>query len=685
MIEAGLWKRDPAQGRINWPDAQRLARAIRPAGPAILFGLRLWASVCLALFVAFALELDNAYWAGTSAAIVCQPSLGASLRKASFRMVGTIVGAVGIVVLTGLFPQSRLVFFLSLALWCAACGFIATILRNFASYAAALAGFTAVIIAEDQLGATGGLNGQAFELAVTRATEICIGIVSAGVVLAGTDFGNARRRLAAQLAGIAAEVAAGLSGSFLLVGPEQTQTRPIRRNLTQRISGLDAVIDEAIGEASDLRYRTRVLQAAVDGSLDAVARWRTIAGHLERLPIDQGRSEAELILGYIPKPLSAAPAPGDAALWAADPSRLRRVCRAAARALIALPADTPSLRLLADQTAAGLFGISHLFNGLALLTDPASSQAITRLARVRAPDLLPPLINGIRVIATMAAAGLLWIATAWPSGALALAFAAIVVILFPTRGDQANPIAMSFMLGTCVTAVLAGIVLFAILPNVETFPAFSIAIGVVLVPAAALQLWRGPMFTAVTANFIPILAPANPMSYDIQQFSNSALAIVAGTGAGVLALHLLPQLSPATRVRRLLALTLGDLRRLATGPLPSTADWAGKVYGRLSALPAQADPLQTARLATALSAGAEIIWLRRIIPRFGGSSGLDPALDAVARGDSQAAIKSLADLDRSLAARPGLATTRALRARGRICALSEALAQHAPYFDGALQ
>ena len=28
-----------------------------------------WASVCLALYIAFWLELDNPYWAGTSAAI----------------------------------------------------------------------------------------------------------------------------------------------------------------------------------------------------------------------------------------------------------------------------------------------------------------------------------------------------------------------------------------------------------------------------------------------------------------------------------------------------------------------------------------------------------------------------------------------------------------------------------------
>jgi Fusaric acid resistance protein family len=87
----------------------------RTPGRALIFGLRLWAAVCLALYVAFSLELDKAYWAGSSAAIVCQPSLGASLRpslgaslrKGWFLMVGTAVGAVAIVALTACFPQQR--------------------------------------------------------------------------------------------------------------------------------------------------------------------------------------------------------------------------------------------------------------------------------------------------------------------------------------------------------------------------------------------------------------------------------------------------------------------------------------------------------------------------------------------------------------------------------------------------
>src|SRR5438477_4134172 len=155
---------------------RRLEAALRAAGPQLLFGLRLWASVCLALYVAFWLELDNPYWAGASAAIVCQPQLGASLRKGWFRMIGTLVGATMMVVLAACFPQDRIAFLGLLALWGGACAFTATVLRNFASYAAALAGYTAAIIAAHALRATGGRSSQLCLISVWRASEICLGI-----------------------------------------------------------------------------------------------------------------------------------------------------------------------------------------------------------------------------------------------------------------------------------------------------------------------------------------------------------------------------------------------------------------------------------------------------------------------------------------------------------------------------
>jgi hypothetical protein len=57
--------------------------------------------------------------------VVCQPQLGSCLRKASFCMAGTAIGAMAIVVLTACFQQDRIGFLLGLALWGATCGFVA--------------------------------------------------------------------------------------------------------------------------------------------------------------------------------------------------------------------------------------------------------------------------------------------------------------------------------------------------------------------------------------------------------------------------------------------------------------------------------------------------------------------------------------------------------------------------------
>ena len=660
---------------------------LQAAGPPLLFGLRLWASVCLALYVAFWLELDNAFWAGTTAAIVCQPHLGASLRKGWFRMIGTLVGAVAVVVLTACFPQDRGPFLVGLALWGAGCALVATLLRNFAAYSAALAGYTVAIIASDQLGATGGPNGQAFMLAVFRASEIGIGIVCAGVVLASTDMGGARRRVATLFAAISAEITGRFTGMLTLAGPDLPETQPVRQELVRRVVALDPVIDEALGESSQLRYHSPVLQRAVDGLLAALAGWRTVAVRLVRVSHEQARQEANAVLQAVPPGLRSASVQGELARWIDDPVGLRLICEAAVRRLIALPAATPSLRLLSDQTAEALAGISHALNGLALLVDdPAGPVPRRGGVHLRVPDWLPSLVNAGRAFVVIGAVELFWIITEWPNGAGAITFAAIGVILFAPRADQAYATVIGFMVGTSLTAAFAAIIAFAVLPNSETFAAFSLAIGLVLVPAGAgmAQPWQTAMFTAMAANFVPMLAPSNPMIYDTVQFYNAAIAIVAGVGAAAVSFRLMPPLSPAFRTRRLLALTLRDLRRLATGPIPRAPDdWEGRMCGRFAVLPDEAQPLQRSQLLAALSVGTEIIQLRRIARRLDLGSELDVALAAVAEGNSAVATTRLAVLDHVLASLAGAGTGAgaALRARGGVLAVSEALTQHASYFD----
>jgi uncharacterized membrane protein YccC len=638
--------------------------------------------VSLALYVAFWLELDNAFWAGTTAAIVCQPRLGASLRKGWFRMIGTPVGAVAIVVLTACFPQDRCLFFIGLALWGAACAFVSTILQNFAAYAAALAGYTAAIIASDQLGAVGGLNGDAFMLAVTRVSEIGIGIVSAGVVHAATDFGGAPRRLAGLFASLTAGIAANFARTLAAAGPELPDTQPIRRDFLRRVIALDPVIDEALGESSLVRYHSPVLQRAVDGLFAALAGWRSVANHLARLPCEQRRAEAAVILRALPAELVPLLEQADPTRETADPTGLHRIYEAAACRLIAFPAGTPALRMLADKTAEVLTGMSHALNGLALLVaDPARpGSRHSGVFRLRVPDWLPAALNAGRAFVTIGAVTLFWIVSAWPGGAVAITWAAISVILFAPQADQAYATAMSFTVGTGIAAVAAAIVAFAALPGSETFAALCVVIGVWLVPtgAAMVQPWQKDVFTYMSVYLVPLLAPANQMSYDTLQFYNSALAILAGAGVAALSFRLIPPLSPAFRTRRLLALTLRDLRRLAMGRRFN--DWEGHIHGRLSAMPEEATSLQRAQLLAALSLGTEISRLRPLARRFGIGGDFDTALAVIAQGKSVTAAACLSRLDEALV---GHADTDpdALRGRGSILAMSEVLTEHAGYFD----
>ena len=650
-------------------NAQRPEKAWRAVAPSLLFGLRLWASVSLALYVTFWLELDHPYWAGASAAIMCQPQLGASLRKGWFRMIGTAIGAVVSVLLVACFPQDRVLFLGGLIVWASACAFAATVLRNFASYSSALAGYTTAIIAGDLLGATGGVDANAaFMVAVARASEICIGIVCAGIVLAGTDLGGARRQLAAQLAELSAEITAGFFRTLAIAGSGFADTRSDRREFVRRVVALDPVIDQTFGESSQIRYHSPILQSAVDGLFQALSAWRAVANHVET-------RNAAAVLEHLPPELVS---PSQPERWIRDPVALHRMCEAAARRLAELPTVTPSLRLLADKAADACTGIADALNGLALLVaDPARPMPRRGSKRLRVPDWLPALVNAGRAFVTMAAVALFWIVTAWPGGGNAITFAAIITLLFGPRSEQAYGGAILFIVGTVVTLALTAVVLFAVLPGLGTssFASLSLVLALCLVPLGALlararHAWEVGLVGAMALMFMPLLGPTNVMSYDPQTFYNGGLTTVFGACLGALAFRLMPPLSPAFRARRLLMLALRDLRRLAMQGI--FADWEGHIYGRLAALPAEATPLQHAELLAALSLGTEIIRLCPVVRRFTENSGSEAAGETfrVMAGEGRRSKTSSCCTHDSKDVAGGLSPAMALRHRRRTGLLS---------------
>jgi uncharacterized membrane protein YccC len=278
-----------------------------------------------------------------------------------------------------------------------------------------------------------------------------------------------------------------------------------------------------------------------------------------------------------------------------------------------------------------------------------------------------------------------WIVTEWPSGALAIVWSTMFIITSYLPGvDQAYVTAKSRLLGIIAASICAAIIKFAVLPGSETFTALATAIGVVLVPAAALStLPRQPLvFGFFAIAFIPFLKPENPISYDSAQYYNDALAIIIGAGASTLAFCLMPPPSPGFRASRLLALTLRDLRRLVARPTTTTQSaWQSVVYSRLSVFPEQAEPLQRVRLLVALWVGSEVIRAKRMARRLGSVAQIDAALEPLSSGQSALARERLAHFGDTITTLPDTAMRTVLRVRGSIQAISEALRLHAPYFD----
>ena len=606
----------------------------------LLYGVRLSAAVSLALFVAFFLELDNPSWAATSAAIVCQPILGASLRKGIFRLIGTVIGATMAVVLTGMFPQNRAGFLVGMALWAACCAFAGTLMRNFAAYAAMLSGYTLAIIAGDSISAPD----QVFTLAVARASEISLGIICATLVMSLSDLGRSPGKLAAALEHLVREIRFHFSDLLESAGGGMPDGSHLRRELIKQVASLDPMIDQAIGEAPELRYRKAILGAAMSGLFTALSGWRIVESHLRCLPPGTARTEASRVAERLPRAWHSA---------ATDIFDDRRNL-AAVQSLAELEANTVSQRLLADAAARVALGLSATANGLTLLHNPVAARDPNHKPGLSVADVLPALVNAMRVFISIGAAILFWILTEWPSGLTAITFMAVTVLLLSPQQERSGRAALGFGIGTLLAACLAAVVNFALLPNHEGFLSLAVILSAVLIPLAALSTVPAlaPYLVAASMNFMPLVAPSNQISFDTVAFANSALAIVAGCAAGAVALTVIPPVPMRVRADRLIGLTLRDVRRMAAGRGTFSPEaWENRVYARLIALPEDVDPAYGQRLVAALSVGLQVIRLKNI---SGQSSRLNrdiaESLRALATGDRFAIMAGLDKVDREAAA-----------------------------------
>jgi hypothetical protein len=138
------------------------------------YSLRTGCAACLALYIAFALNLDGCHWAFTTCYIVgAQRLQGKILAKSLARVVGTFVGAIASFVLVNAFAQHGVLFIIWFAAWLAPCAICSHSRRDDWAYAWVLSGYTTAIV-----GIPAALAPEsAFDIISSRAEDILIGIL----------------------------------------------------------------------------------------------------------------------------------------------------------------------------------------------------------------------------------------------------------------------------------------------------------------------------------------------------------------------------------------------------------------------------------------------------------------------------------------------------------------------------
>nr|NOY03950.1 FUSC family protein [Gammaproteobacteria bacterium] len=549
-----------------------------PTPLAIKFAIKTLLGGGLALWLAMRWGLEQPSWALMTAFIVAQPLSGMVVQKGLARLAGTFVGTVMAVVLLGLFAQTPGLFLIALALWLALCTAASTQLRSAWAYAFVLAGYTAAIITLPAI----DHPLQVFDQAVARCTEISLGICCATASSALLW----PMRVEQQLGGQARQAwQNGLQAASAMLGGEDDARRGLLESLG-RIVAIDSQREHAWFEGNRGRQRARAIRGLSQKLMVLLRISRSVRRQWRQLDEQQAEHLAP---------------------WLSE-----------VRALLDKP-DQPSLLLLRQRVwdAAHDEHISsvehYCLARMALLLDyaMAAGQALEAVETGTAPkdvgqglavhrDWSLALLFGSRSALAFLVMSAFWLATAWPSapGGLVLT---CVCSLFASRENGAQ-IGLSFLRGICLAIPAAFLVGQILLPQWSSFALLCLGMGVPLLFGALGMAHprTGATATSYCLHFIVLVSPVNAMQFSVATMLNSALAMLVGVSAAVMAFRLLVFRHPAWLGRRLRAATQSDLVRLTRRDLRGADTWfGGRMADRL---------MQLARHASELPEGERKRW-----------------------------------------------------------------------------
>lgn len=499
-----------------------LAFAGIPVG-SWMCAVRIWLAVVASLYAAFWLQLDAASSAAVTVAILALPTRGQALEKASFRVLGTIIGVATSIAIVGMFSQTRDLLLVAFAAWVGMCVYAAGLLDGSRAYAAVLSGYTVALVAMTKI----DTPHQVFDGGVQRGAAIAVGIGALAIVNDLLVAPDRHPSLVRQLADLHRRI--------------RDYAKAAIRNATSDAAAVTLLRDIA-ALRSDI---TGLVTESSSGPARSAAARATVVAMV-----------AELHAARVLNALPAADRPiGDCDLIPALEGDDGELLETEQRGLPPSPSAWASASLL-NRDREVRDSLSALKAGLPL--SHARRMPFNRCHRLAANA-------GIRAALWLVLPSVFLVVTGWPSTDFSLALVAVIIGL---GAISPNPRALTLiaLIAMPGAVAIAGILQFLVLDGASQFPLLALALAPMVVGAGLLMTRPNPVLASIgRLNLIFILVilnPSNPQTYDPQSYLFTSLFVCLAVILLLASQFILPPLSDTERRQGLIAAARREFERL---------------------------------------------------------------------------------------------------------------------------
>lgn len=546
--------------------------------PQWRYALRNTIAMCLALSFAYYINLDEPYWAMTSAAVVSFPTVGGVISKSLGRIAGSVLGASAALIISGLTLTDPWLFLFSMSAWIGFCTWMCAMYMNNAAYAFQLAGYTCAIIAFPVVNVVDAT--QLWDMAQSRVCEVIVGILSGGLmmmILPSTSDGTA---LLTALKNMHARL---LEHANLMWQPETTDAiRSAHESLIGQILTMNLLRIQAFWS----HYRFRRQNSLLNYLLHQQLRLTSVISSLRRMLLNWQTPPANT-REIIDQLLVALARPD------ADPYTVARIIAPLA------PHDPLDFRHYAFWKRLCYFTrlylvssrwLQRLENATAITTfNTPKTTTLTRRT-----DHAEALLNGTRTFCTLIFIGAWSINTQWSAGPAALSLAAICCVLYSISPSPFNSLTL-LMKTLLLLSLFSFTVKFALMVQITDLWQFLLFLFPLLITMQLLKL-QMPKLAGLWGQLIvfmgSFIAVTNPPVYDYSEFLNDNLAKILGVGLAWMAFAVLKPGSDARKSRRhIRALRRQFIDQLSRHPQQSEHQFESLVYHYINQLSNSQDAL----------------------------------------------------------------------------------------------